>query len=345
MHINPGLHCSGFSRSVLKKPTGQSMDYPPHGKRRRSVLIEVKDLQKSYGDLLAVDCINFSARSGTVFGLLGPNGAGKSTTISCLSGLLKPTAGSVSVGGFNMASDSVKAKASLGIVPQELAIYEDLSAYDNLAYWGAAYGLSGAKLKQRVDHVLNRIGLVDRAKDLPKEYSGGMKRRLNFGCGLVHEPKVLLLDEPTVGVDPQSRERLFELVKEEKAKGTCVLYTTHYMEEAEKLCDELAIIDHGKIIAAGTLRDLQSEFGGNDIIQLSGAFDLSLVEVVIAQLGATALSLSSEVLMIAIANGARNLPSVLQEISATGADINDTRLSEPNLESLFLKLTGKELRS
>jgi len=244
-----------------------------------------------------------------------------------------------------MTSEAVKAKATLGIVPQELAIYEDLSAKDNLAYWGAAYGLKGAGLKQRVDHILNRIGLTDRANDLPKEYSGGMKRRLNFGCGLVHEPKILLLDEPTVGVDPQSRGRLFDLVKEEKAKGTCVLYTTHYMEEAEKLCDELAIIDHGKIIAAGTLKELRAEFGGNDIIQLTGSFDLALVEKVIAELNADALSLNTEVVMIAIKDGARNLPAVLQGISATGADIHDTRLSEPNLESLFLKLTGKELRA
>ena len=308
-------------------------------------MLEVKNLQKSYGDLVAVDRVSFSAGPGSVFGLLGPNGAGKSTTINCLSGLLKPTAGSVAVGGFDMATQAVKAKSALGIVPQELAIYEDLSARDNLAYWGAAYGLKGAELKQRVDHILNRIGLSDRAGDLPKEYSGGMKRRLNFGCGLVHEPKILLLDEPTVGVDPQSRGRLFDLIKEEKAKGTCVLYTTHYMEEAEKLCDELAIIDHGKIIAAGTLKDLQAEFGGNDIIQLSGSFDTGLVEKVIGGLDAEVLSLSNEVVMISIRDGAHNLPAVLQVISATGADINDTRLSEPNLESLFLKLTGKELRT
>ena len=192
-------------------------------------MFKVRDLQKSYGDLVAVNRVSFAAGAGTVFGLLGPNGAGKSTTISCLSGLLKPTAGSITIGGFDMTRDAVKAKASLGIVPQELAIYEDLSAQDNLAYWGAAYGLKGSRLKQRVAHVLNRIGLTDRASDLPKHYSGGMKRRLNFGCGLVHEPRTLLLDEPTVGVDPQSRERLFDLVREEKAKGTCVLYTTHYM--------------------------------------------------------------------------------------------------------------------
>jgi len=308
-------------------------------------LIEVRDLQKSYGDLIAVNRISFSAGAGTVFGLLGPNGAGKSTTISCLSGLLKPTAGTIRVGGFDLARDAVKAKSSLGIVPQELAIYEDLSARDNLAYWGAAYGLKGDRLKQRVDHVLNRIGLMDRAGDLPKQYSGGMKRRLNFGCGLVHEPAILLLDEPTVGVDPQSRERLFDLVREEKAKGTCVLYTTHYMEEAEKLCDELAIIDHGKIIAGGTLDELRAEFGGNDIIRLTGSFEPSSVEPVVAELNAGILSLTPEVLMIAISEGARVLPAVLQAISATGADIRDTRLSEPNLESLFLKLTGKELRA
>ncbi len=308
-------------------------------------MIEVRDLQKSYGDLLAVDRISFTACEGTVFGLLGPNGAGKSTTISCLSGLLKPTAGSVRVGGFDMSSDAVKAKASLGIVPQELAIYEDLSARENLSFWGAAYGLKGSKLKQRVEHVLNRIGLADRAGDLPKEYSGGMKRRLNFGCGLVHEPGILLLDEPTVGVDPQSREHLFELVREEKAKGTCVLYTTHYMEEAEKLCDELAIIDHGKIIASGTLNELRAEFGGNDIIQLSGSFDPPRVEQAVTELNGEVLSLDSGALLMAIKDGARNLPAILQGIGATGADIHDTRLSEPNLESLFLKLTGKELRA
>jgi len=308
-------------------------------------LIEVKDLQKSYGDLLAVDRVSFSAGAGIVFGLLGPNGAGKSTTISCLSGLLKPTAGSISMNGFDINNAAVKAKGSLGIVPQELAIYEDLSARDNLAYWGAAYGLKGDALKQRVDHVLNRIGLADRADELPKQYSGGMKRRLNFGCGLVHEPKILLLDEPTVGVDPQSRERLFDLVREEKAKGTCVLYTTHYMEEAEKLCDELAIIDHGKIIASGTLNSLRAEFGGNDLIQLSGTFVQDRVEQAVADLGADILSLSDEVVMIAISDGARNLPAVLAAITATDAEIHDTRLSEPNLESLFLKLTGKELRA
>lgn len=308
-------------------------------------MIEISDLQKSYGDLVAVDHVSFSAEPGTVFGLLGPNGAGKSTTISCLSGLLKPTAGSIRIGGFDIASEAVKAKSGLGIVPQDLAIYEDLSARENLAYWGAAYGLKGDILKRRVEHVLARIGLADRGGDLPRDYSGGMKRRLNFGCGIVHEPAVLLLDEPTVGVDPQSREHLFELVREEKAKGTCVLYTTHYMEEAEKLCDDLAIIDHGKIIASGTLNELRAEFGGNDVIQLSGSFDPARVEQAVLDLNGKILSLAADSLMITIKDGARNLPAILQGVTATGAEIHDTRLSEPNLESLFLKLTGEELRA
>ena len=310
-------------------------------------MIEVKDLQKAYGELMAVKGVSFTARKGSVFGLLGPNGAGKSTTISCICGLLKPTAGTVSVNGFDIVAEAKKAKRSLGVVPQELAIYEDLSAFDNLAYWGAAYGLKGRELKSRVDFILERIGLQDRAKDLPKNYSGGLKRRLNFGCGLVHEPEILLLDEPTVGVDPQSRERLFNLVKEERDKGTCVLYTTHYMEEAENLCDELAIIDHGKIIAAGTLKDLRAQSGESDIIQLSGTFDAIAVEAALLGLPIETeiLVLSAGTLVLAIEEAAKQLPAVLEAVSSTEAEIRETRLTEPNLESLFLKLTGSELRA
>ena len=304
-------------------------------------------MQKAYGELMAVKGVSFTAKKGSVFGLLGPNGAGKSTTISCICGLLKPTAGTVSVNGFDIVAEAKKAKQSLGVVPQELAIYEDLSAFDNLAYWGAAYGLKGRELKSRVDFILERIGLQDRAKDLPKNYSGGLKRRLNFGCGLVHEPEILLLDEPTVGVDPQSRERLFNLVKAERDKGTCVLYTTHYMEEAENLCDELAIIDHGKIIAAGTLKDLRAQSGESDIIQLSGTFDAIAVEAALLGLPIETeiLVLSAGTLVLAIEEAAKQLPAVLEAVSSTAAEIRETRLTEPNLESLFLKLTGSELRA
>lgn len=310
-------------------------------------MIEVRDLQKSYGELMAVKGVSFTAEKGSVFGLLGPNGAGKSTTISCICGLLKPTAGTVTVNGHDIVKEAKKAKRSLGVVPQELAIYQDFSARDNLAYWGAAYGLKGKELKSRVDFVLERIGLQDRAGELPKTYSGGLKRRLNFGCGLVHEPQILLLDEPTVGVDPQSRESLFNLVKEERDKGTCVLYTTHYMEEAENLCDELAIIDHGLIIAAGTLKDLRAQVGESDIIQLSGTFDPIAVEAALLGLAIETeiLVLSAGTLVLAIEEAAAQLPGVLEAVSSSGAEIRETRLSEPNLESLFLKLTGSELRA
>ena len=246
-------------------------------------MLSVENLTKQYGDFTAVDDVNFSAGEGKIFGLLGPNGAGKSTTINCISGLMPPTSGHVRVAGFDIVKDGKKAKISLGVVPQELALYEDLPARENLVYWGKAYGLSGSELKLRVDEVLEQIGLVDRAKDLPKEFSGGMKRRLNFGCGIVHKPKVLLLDEPTVGVDPQSRQRLFEMVEAERDAGACVLYTTHYMEEAERLCDSLAIIDHGTIIAQGSVSELQAKLGARDVLQLTGEFPEGLGATLVAK--------------------------------------------------------------
>src|SRR5262245_56903052 len=211
--------------------------------------------------MLAVDGISFVARGGVLTGLLGPNGAGKSTTIGCISGLLEPSAGRVRVLGHDVGHDGRAARSALGVVPQELALYEDLSARENLEYWGATYGVSGAALRERVSAVLEEIGLGDRAKEPVSKFSGGMKRRLNFGCAIVTEPRVILLDEPTVGVDPQSRVKLLELVRSRVQAGACVLYTTHYMDEAEGLCDELAIIDHGVIIAAGSLAQLRAMLG------------------------------------------------------------------------------------
>ena len=225
-------------------------------------VIEVEELEKRYGESAAVDGVSFVAEGGAVFGLLGPNGAGKSTTIGCISGLLAPSSGRIRVCGHDVVRDARAARSCLGVVPQELALYEDLSVADNAKYWGAAYGLRGAELRRRVGEVLERTGLADRARERVKTLSGGMKRRLNFGCGIVHRPRVLLLDEPTVGVDPQSRIRLLDLVREQAGAGTCVLYTTHYMEEAQALCERLAIMDHGRILAAGTLDELRGRVGG-----------------------------------------------------------------------------------
>ena len=225
-------------------------------------MIDVEGLRKVYdGQQVAVSDISFSVQSGQIFGLLGPNGAGKTTTISCISGLLRPTAGRVRVAGFDIQTHGREARAVLGVVPQELALYPEVSARANLEYWGGIQGLSRHELRERVPALLERVGLADRAKEPVKKFSGGMKRRLNIAAGLVHDPKVLLLDEPTVGIDPQSRTRVLEIIRERADAGVAVLYTTHYMNEAETLCDEFAIIDHGEVIARGELEALLQQAG------------------------------------------------------------------------------------
>ncbi len=312
-------------------------------------MLVVENLIKQYGDFTAVDNVSFAAKEGSVFGLLGPNGAGKSTLINCISGLLTPTTGRIAVSGHDIVKDGKAARKSLGIVPQEIALYEDLPAVDNLRYWGKAYGLRGKALEDRVSDVLGYIGLADRAKDLPKEFSGGMKRRLNFGCGVVHQPKVLLLDEPTVGVDPQSRARLFDLVEAERDAGACVLYTTHYMEEAERLCDSLAIIDRGKVIAKGTVDELKSQLSARDALQLSGVFPVDATKAAIAGLAASITDLEilgqdEATLMLTLSHASHHLPSIFAAISSAGGSVSETSLRSPNLETLFLLLTGKELR-
>jgi ABC-2 type transport system ATP-binding protein len=317
---------------------------------KEPVPLVIDDITKQYGDFTAVDNVSFAASKGSVFGLLGPNGAGKSTTINCISGLLSPTSGHISVAGSDIVKEGKKAKRSLGVVPQELALYEDLPAVENLKYWGKAYGLRGSALQSRVQEVLDHIGLADRAKDLPKNFSGGMKRRLNFGCGIVHRPSVLLLDEPTVGVDPQSRQRLFEMVEAERDAGACVLYTTHYMEEAERLCDALAIIDHGKIIATGTVDELKSQLAARDVLQLSGEFTDAGIKHVVAALtdrGIRDLELIAfepGSLSLTLSSASQHLPAIFEAISASGGSVTETSLRSPNLETLFLLLTGKELR-
>ena len=308
-------------------------------------MIEVEGLRKVYGDLVAVDGVSFSVGEGKIFGLLGPNGAGKSTTISCMSGLLTPTDGRVRIMGHDIVHQPLAAKQQLGVVPQEMALYEDLSARDNLAYWAAAYGLSGPGLRERVDSVLEHVGLLDRADDPPKEYSGGMKRRLNFACGVVHEPKVLLLDESTAGVDPQSRARLLELVRDQAAGGACVLYTTHYMEEAQELCDSLAIIDHGKLIAMGTLAELRALVGERDLVRVGGKFEPDRIRAALAELpDIEILAADAEGVMLAVKGAAIQLPAILQALAAGGGQLRETTFTEPSLETLFMKLTGRELR-
>jgi ABC-2 type transport system ATP-binding protein len=308
-------------------------------------VIEVVSLRKEYDGLVAVDDVSFTAEPGGIFGLLGPNGAGKSTTIGCISGLLSPTAGRVHVQGHDVAREPRAAKSRMGIVPQEIALYEDLPAEENLRFWGEAYGLRGSKLADRVRVVLETVGLLDRGGDRVETFSGGMKRRLNFGCGIVHEPEVLLLDEPTVGVDPQSRVRLLDLVREQATAGVCVLYTTHYMEEAETLCDRLAILDRGTIIAEGTMEELRGSMGERDLVRLSGTFDPDAVlEAGRSMADVEIVAAGSDQVALAVPGASRRLPELLAAVTATGAEVRETTVTRPSLESLFIRLTGKELR-
>ena len=308
-------------------------------------MIEVQNLRKEYGELVAVADISLEVHAGTIFGLLVPNGAGKSTTISCICSLIRPTSGEVRIAGHDIRRDTVAARRHLGLVPQDLALYEDLTAAENLRYWGAAYGLRGRRLEQRLLQVLEQVGLTDRAKEPVKRFSGGMKRRLNFACGLVHEPKVLLLDEPTVGVDPQSRVRLLELVRQQAEMGTAVLYTTHYMEEAQDLCDRLAIIDHGSIVAEGDLAQLQAMLGEKDLVRLSGRFDPATVATAMESVDAMEIvQLESDSLVLALPRAGSALPRIFEAAARAGAEIRETTISRPSLETLFIKLTGRELR-
>ncbi|MBI4909402.1 MAG: ABC transporter ATP-binding protein [Acidobacteria bacterium] len=308
-------------------------------------MLRVDQLRKSFGELTAVDGIGLEANPGEIYGLLGPNGAGKTTTLSCICGLLTPTSGHIWVNGHDVVRDGVEARRVLGVVPQDLALFEDLSARENLEYWGGAWGMRGQALTQRTTEVLEATGLLDRSKEPVKNFSGGMKRRLNFGCGVVHQPKLLLLDEPTVGVDPQSRVRLLELVREQARNGACVLYTTHYMEEAEALCHRLAIVDHGRIVAQAPLAELRAMAGERDVLRLTGTFSPPAVrEALSREDRLEVIQIDETSATLSVADASRRLPAIFSAIHAAGGEIRDTVLRQPTLESLFLKLTGKELR-
>jgi ABC-2 type transport system ATP-binding protein len=308
-------------------------------------LIVAENLEKSFGEVRAAAGVSFEVREGEIFGLLGPNGAGKTTTIHCICGLTPPSAGRVRVGGADVQRDRVAARRQLGLVPQELALYESLSARENVEYWGGVFGLRGTELRRRVEEALEVAGLADRGREPAGRFSGGMKRRLNFACGIVHRPRVLLLDEPTVGVDPQSRARLLDLVREQARAGVAVLYTTHYMEEAEHLCDRLAIIDHGRIIAMGTLGELRAMTGGKDLLRVEGRVDgARAAEAAARSGGVEVLRCEEGLLVLRVEDGAKRLELILEELRRSGAEVRSVSLEQPSLESLFLQLTGRELR-
>jgi len=307
--------------------------------------IQAKSLDKRFEEIHAVKDVSFDVTRGEIFSLLGPNGAGKTTIISMLSCLLKPDQGDASVMGHSIISDQHGVKSSIGVVPQEIALYEDLSARENLDFWGKMYGLRGVVLKERVDEVLELIGLADRQKGRIEKFSGGMKRRVNIGVALLHTPDVIIMDEPTVGIDPQSRRHILDGVIELNQQGVTVLYTTHYMEEAQELSDHIAIMDHGEVIANGTHAELVEIVGEQDRIDLKldiesdGLLDrwreIDGISQVSAEDGAVCVLVDDSNLV---------LPALFEIANAESVRITSVEIQEPNLETVFLHLTGRALR-
>lgn len=293
-------------------------------------------MQKRYGDFVAVRDASFEIARGERFGLLGPNGAGKTTTISLVTGTQDADAGEVRLDGMPMNSRALAAKRKVGYVPQEIALYEDLDALGNLRFFGALYGLGGSALENARDRALEVTGLRDRAKDAVKTYSGGMKRRLNIAAALLHQPELLILDEPTVGVDPQSRNAIFDALLNLSASGMTLLYTTHYMEEVERMCNRIAVMDHGSVIACGTQDDLHR------MLPHSETVTMELVAPVLLE--GIAATLNDRTLTVEVASLTNDLPAILTAIREAGGEVLSLRSSRPSLEEVFLHLTGRTLR-
>ncbi len=305
-------------------------------------MIQVNNLSKSFDEIQAVNNISFTIKKGEIFGLLGPNGAGKSTTINMLSTILQSDSGSILIDGIDIKADPKACKKLIGVVPQEISLYEELSAYDNLLFWGNLYGIPSKKLKENINSILGLIGLSNRKKDLIKTYSGGMKRRINIAVAILHQPKVLFMDEPTVGIDPQSRNHIFEVIETLNAQGMTIIYTTHYMEEVERLCKRIAIIDSGNIIAQGTQTELQEIANVKETIEL-GFESLSQKEVQNFK-----AKTNYEVVQIdrkmQITSTIKNIPAIITICNELKLDVQDLNIKKANLEAIFLSLTGKQLR-
>ncbi len=307
-------------------------------------LLQLQRLSKAYGSVRAVEEVSLEVTAGEIYGLLGPNGAGKTTTISMISGLLRPDSGQISIAGNSLQSDPQRAKRIMGVVPQDLALYEELTGRENLEFWGRIAGLRKAEAKPRATELLEALSLRDREGDAVKQYSGGMKRRINLGCALMHRPKLLLLDEPTVGIDPQARNSILEFVQRLQADGTAVLYTTHYLEEAERLCQRIGIIDHGRLLAEGTLSELQDRLGGDRVYVVEGNCDGAQPENWPGFLTRFRVLQRSGRQLVVAALAPMDPGACLKELLALPIQVENVMVKKPSLNDVFLQLTGRDLR-
>lgn len=308
-------------------------------------LLKVESLYKNFGGTKAVDGISFEVKQGEVFGLLGPNGAGKSTTISMISTLIPPKSGEVLFEGRNIFEDTKPIRQKLGVVPQDIALYPTLTGYENLSFWGRMYGLKGAELKKRISEVTEIIGLNGRLKDRVDRYSGGMKRRLNIGAALLHKPELLIMDEPTVGIDPQSRNHIMDTVLELNRQGMTIIYTSQYMEEVEYLCGRICIMDQGKIIASGTQEELVELVGGETQLSLKlDKLDKDILEKLKSIKGVARAELTQDEIAVSGKNVDMALADIIAKVTEHGRRISSIDVRKPNLEAVFLHLTGKALR-
>ncbi len=335
---NPGI----ASEHHPDQAADQAADRAADQRRNSPAALAVRELTRSYGDFEAVKGISFDIRAGEVFGLLGPNGAGKTTTISVLSTALRPSGGEASVLGHSITGRLSEVRQAIGLVPQEISIYPALTAAENVRFFGRMYGVPPRIVDERVATLLDLVGLTARRDDRAETFSGGMKRRLNLAVSLVHKPKVLLMDEPTAGVDPHSREHIFDIVRDLRSRGTAILYTTHYMEEAEALCDRLGVMDEGKIVAIGTLSELLTTLGCTEIIEVRGVSPREMTARFADDPSVPKIDIDGERSRLFVTD-AKALLAPLQDVLAQHADAS-LQISPMSLADLFLRLTGKELR-
>jgi ABC-2 type transport system ATP-binding protein len=308
-------------------------------------IVNINNLIKRFGDVTAVDNISFTIYEGEIYGLLGPNGAGKSTTINIMTGLLSMDKGSVEILEKDIKKDSLEVKKNIGIVPQDLAIYEDLTAYENVKFFASLYGIKRGELKKRVMEALEFVGLTDRAKNYASEFSGGMKRRLNIACAIAHRPKLIIMDEPTVGIDPQSRNHILQSVKTLNSMGCTIVYTSHYMEEVEEICSRIGIIDHGKLIAEGTKDELKSIITDRNSVDITLDSILEVSEEEIKKIpGVLDIEVDENTVTVNTLKEVNNLDKLILYFTTKGIGIRNVESKIPNLETVFLTLTGRKLR-